>query len=92
MLRPAIAEIITEDQSVFSLVIAVAKRARELTDDIEEQKKNLIEDNGGKMPNDIGDFEKFLETKPVRLAVQEFADHKTNFVSNYQDNNEEELS
>lgn len=85
MLRPAIADLITEDQSVFSLVIAVAKRARELTDEIEEQKKVLIDNNGGKMPNEVGEFEKFLDSKPVRLSIEEFADSKVSFVSNYKD-------
>lgn len=92
MLRPAIADLITGDQNVFSLVIAVAKRARELTDEIEEQKKILIENNGGKMPTEVGDFEKFLDSKPVKLAIEEFAEHKISFVSTYQDNGDDEFN
>lgn len=91
MLRPAIADMITGDQSVFSLVIAVAKRARELTDEIEEQKKALIENNGGKMPSDLGDFERIIDTKPVKLAVEEFSAHKISFVSTYDENSDGDL-
>ncbi|MBQ1234524.1 MAG: DNA-directed RNA polymerase subunit omega [Oscillospiraceae bacterium] len=54
MLRPAMNEIIKEDESYYSLVIAVAKRAREICTEAEEQKKILVE-------------------KPVKLAVQDFA-------------------
>ena len=76
MLRPSISEILQNDESVFSLVIGVAKRAREITDGVEEKKRLLIDQGGGKLPNDLGPFEHYLETKPVRLAVEEFANHK----------------
>ena len=36
-------EIIKEDESYYSLVIAVAKRAREICTEAEEQKKILVE-------------------------------------------------
>lgn len=79
MLRPAIAEKLSEEQSVFSLVIAVAKRAREITDEIESKKKVLIDQNSGKLPSDLGDFKNYLESKPVRIAVEEFDKKLYNF-------------
>lgn len=54
MLRPAMNEIIKEDESYYSLVVAVAKRARNICIEAEEQKKVLVE-------------------KPVKLAVEDFA-------------------
>ena len=55
MLRPAMTEIIGERGDAYSFVVAVAKRAREIADNADE--------------NNIA-----LEKKPVRLAVDEFAD------------------
>lgn len=43
MLRPAINQILKHDESPYSLVVAVAKRAREITEDAERDKKVLIE-------------------------------------------------
>lgn len=37
MLRPSINQIITKNESYYSLVIAVAKRAREISDEISEK-------------------------------------------------------
>ena len=37
MLRPAITQIITKNESYYSLVIGVAKRAREITQTFEEE-------------------------------------------------------
>ena len=34
MLRPAVNQIISKNESCYSLVIAVAKRAREITDEL----------------------------------------------------------
>lgn len=41
MLRPAASEILKNNESYYSLVVAVAKRAREITDDAFENKKVL---------------------------------------------------
>lgn len=73
MLRPALRETLEDDQNVFSLVVAVSKRAREITDSVEDKKKELIERNGGKLPSDLGEYKTYLESKPVKLSVEEFA-------------------
>ncbi len=41
MLRPSVSEILSNNESYYSLVIAVAKRAREITEDAFEEKKIL---------------------------------------------------
>ncbi len=61
MLRPAMTQMITKNESCYSLVIGVAKRAREIADE-------LIE---AKLP---------LEEKPVKTAVDEFAEGKYKIV------------
>ncbi len=43
MLRPAITQLISKNDSYYSLVIGVAKRAREIADELVEQKKTLEE-------------------------------------------------
>ncbi|WP_124098451.1 DNA-directed RNA polymerase subunit omega [Ruminococcus sp. Marseille-P6503] len=43
MLRPAVVEILKNNESYYSLVIAVAKRAREITDTAFENKEILDE-------------------------------------------------
>ncbi|MBE6840029.1 MAG: DNA-directed RNA polymerase subunit omega [Ruminococcus sp.] len=43
MLRPAVSQIITKNESCYSLVIAVAKRAREIATDLYEQNMVLPE-------------------------------------------------
>lgn len=43
MLRPAVCQILKNNESYYSLVIAVAKRAREITDDAFENKLILEE-------------------------------------------------
>lgn len=80
MLRPAIGEIMNNNGSYFSLVIAVAKRAREITDDVEAIKKDMIERNNGKLPLDLGTNRNYLQAKPVKLAVEEFATQKFRIV------------
>ncbi len=80
MLRPAISEIMKNSGSYFSLVIAVSKRAREITDDVENIKKDLIERNNGKLPLDLGANRYYLQAKPVKLAVEEFAAGKYHLV------------
>ncbi len=82
MLRPAISEILKGDASYFSLVIGVAKRAREITDEVESIKKDLIERNNGKLPSDLGSNRYFLQAKPVKLAVEELKDEKYRLLEN----------
>ena len=43
MLRPAVSQIISKNESVYSLVIAVAKRARQIADELYEQNMVLPE-------------------------------------------------
>jgi heat-inducible transcriptional repressor len=43
MLRPAVCQILKNNESTYSLVIAVAKRAREITDNAFEEKKPLAD-------------------------------------------------
>lgn len=43
MLRPAITQLISKNDSYYSLVIGVAKRAREIANDLVEEKKILEE-------------------------------------------------
>ena len=48
MLRPAITQIITKNESYYSLVIGVAKRAREIADELCEKNEVLKERTKGK--------------------------------------------
>lgn len=43
MLRPAVNELITKNESYYSLVVAVAKRARKIADDLYENNQILEE-------------------------------------------------
>ena len=43
MLRPAVCQILKNNESYYSLVIAVAKRAREITDEASESESALEE-------------------------------------------------
>ncbi|EXM37981.1 DNA-directed RNA polymerase subunit omega [Ruminococcus albus] len=43
MLRPAVCQILKNNESYYSLVIAVAKRAREITDEASKNEKILEE-------------------------------------------------
>ena len=43
MLRPAITQLITKNESCYSLVIGVAKRAREIADDLYKNEQILEE-------------------------------------------------
>lgn len=61
MLRPSVSQIITKNESYYSLVIAVAKRARQVTEELYEN--NMI-----------------IEQKPVKTAVEEFANGKYKLV------------
>ncbi|MCL2052971.1 MAG: DNA-directed RNA polymerase subunit omega [Oscillospiraceae bacterium] len=57
MLRPAISQISSKNESHYSIVIGVAKRAREIADDLYKNSQ-------------------VLEQKPVKTAVEEFANRK----------------
>lgn len=57
MLRPAISQITTKNESYYSVVIGVAKRARQIADELYENNQ-------------------VLEQKPVKTAVEEFANRK----------------
>ena len=61
MLRPAVCQILKNNESTYCLVIAVAKRAREITDDAFEDKV-------------------VLDEKPVKTAVDEFANNEYRFI------------
>lgn len=60
MLRPAVGQILKNNESYYSLVLAVAKRARQITDEALENKDK--------------DKDKYiLSENPVKTAVDEFA-------------------
>lgn len=61
MLRPAITQLISKNDSYYSLVIGIAKRAREISDELVAEKQTL-------------------EEKPVKTAVEEFANGKFRIV------------
>ena len=43
MLRPALSELLKPNQSYYMLVVAVAKRAREIVDEAAEEERILVE-------------------------------------------------
>jgi len=43
MLKPSLAQILKKDESYYSLVVAVAKRAREIAEESEKEKISLTE-------------------------------------------------
>lgn len=46
MLRPAVVQILKNNESYYSLVLAVAKRAREITDEaLENKDKTILNEN-----------------------------------------------
>lgn len=61
MLRPSINQILKNNESYYSLVIAVAKRAREITEAALNEKVILNE-------------------KPVKTAVEQFANNEYRFI------------
>lgn len=71
MLRPAITQLISKNDSYYSLVIGVAKRAREIADELVEEKKTL-------------------EEKPVKTAVEEFANGKFKIIEAQKEDKKEE--
>ena len=69
MLRPSINQIATKNESYYSVVLAVAKRAREIADDLYSNNQTL-------------------EEKPVKTAVEEFANRKYSFIEDTDANKE----
>ncbi len=72
MLRPAITQLISKNDSYYSLVIGVAKRAREIADELVEEKKTL-------------------EEKPVKTAVEEFANGKFKIIEGKREEKEPKM-
>ena len=70
MLRPAMPEIIGKDGDAYAFVVAVAKRAREISDAAE----------GAAEPSD---------DKPVRVAIDEFAEGRCDYKIVHQDHDPE---
>lgn len=67
MLRPAAVQILKNNESYYSLVIAVAKRAREIT----EEAANSASGSTGPAANPKEKI--VLNERPVKMAVDEFA-------------------
>ena len=72
MLRPSLTEILKDDENYYSLVVAIAKRAREISNDA--------------MDRDIE-----LDEKPVKIAVQEFAEGKCKMIDHHNENMDYEI-
>jgi DNA-directed RNA polymerase subunit omega len=79
MLRPAITQIITKNESYYSLVIGVAKRARQITEELYQDslKENLKETKENTLANNH-EFAKIKDESsemknPVKMAVDDFA-------------------
>lgn len=80
MLRPAMTQLITKNESYYSLVIGVAKRARQITEELyeesEKEKNKEVKENTTLATNH--EFNKVKEEpsemkKPVQLAVDDIA-------------------
>ena len=96
MLRPAANQIITKNESIYSLVMAVSKRAREIVENTDRTKiepKQVyfesLDENGMKpeIPEDKNAKSGILEENPVKTAVAEFASGKYRFVDGSVQNN-----
>ncbi|MBR4950088.1 MAG: DNA-directed RNA polymerase subunit omega [Clostridia bacterium] len=70
MLYPAVPELASKTNSRYALVIAVAKRAREIV----EQNERKLENADNLMKLDVN--EKYFIEKPVKLAINEFSENK----------------
>lgn len=70
MLKPDFTELLQDGGSCFSLVIAVAKRAREITDEVEEVKKGIMDTNNGKLPVDLGPEKIILKKSLLNLRLK----------------------
>ena len=80
MLRHSITQLITKNESYYSLVIGVAKRARQITEELyeenEKEKNKEVKENTAIATNH--EFNKVKEEpsemkKPVQLAVDDIA-------------------
>ena len=49
MLRPAVNQLISSDESVYSLVVGIAKRAREIADEIAADPERRLDEKPVKM-------------------------------------------
>ncbi|CDA72791.1 dNA-directed RNA polymerase subunit omega [Ruminococcus sp. CAG:579] len=68
MLRPAAVQILKNNESYYSLVVGVAKRAREITEEAFEEKKVLDERPVKKAVDEFASGEyKLIEDPAVRL-------------------------
>ena len=68
MLRPAAIQILKNNESYYSLVVGVAKRAREITEEAFEEKKVLDERPVKKAVDEFASGEyKLIEDPAVRL-------------------------
>ncbi|MGN1411806.1 MAG: DNA-directed RNA polymerase subunit omega [Oscillospiraceae bacterium] len=78
MLRPAITQMITKNESYYSLVIGVAKRARQITEEL--YNKNAME-NSKEAKEGATSSHDYMKTskedneikKPVKMAVDDIA-------------------
>ena len=70
MLYPAVPELAAKTNSRYALVIAVAKRAREIV----EQNERKLENADNLVKLDVN--EKYFIEKPVKLAINEFSENK----------------
>ena len=69
MLRPAVSQILKNNESYYSLVIAVAKRAREIIDGAEVYVS--AKNRAREITSDAFDNKLVLDEKPVKTAVDE---------------------
>ena len=65
MLKPSMSQMAVHGESYYSVVVGIAKRAREIAEELEKEK-----DSKQKAPDE----------KPVALAVEEFAARKFTIV------------
>lgn len=79
MLRPAITQIITKNESYYSLVIGVAKRARQITEELyQESLKDSVKETRENTLANNHDFARLKDDepemkKPVQLSVNDIA-------------------
>ena len=79
MLRPAITQIITKNESYYSLVIGVAKRARQITEELYE--KNAVKELPKENKEGLASSHDFVKSskednevkRPVQMAVDDLA-------------------
>lgn len=79
MLRPSMTDLATRGESYYSVVVGIAKRAKEITDEMLEKSKQEQKDTG-KMVETRADSDKDKYIKPVRAAVDEYDSKKFRIV------------